>query len=146
MLGKYLWMIIKLILLIFLIRPNYSYVSTFKKISKLTKIYSTPWWSLKENGLSFKCTGCGKCCQNEGEVWMDANEYSELSSYLNISPSDLYQTFTEKIIGGWAKMKNHVDEKFGKPDKCIFLGEDGKSCQIYKARPNQCRTYPWYIN
>jgi len=100
------------------------------------------WWA--DQGLNFKCTGCGKCCQNEGEVWMDPTEFSSVASYLNISIQSLLGGYTEKIDLGWAKMANSIDSVSGKQDKCIFLGDDRKTCTIYPVRPNQCRTYPWW--
>lgn len=98
-----------------------------------------PWWAGNREGLKFKCTECGKCCQNEGEVWMDPAEFSAVAAYLNISIKSLLLNYSEQIVGGWAKMTNKKDTS-GNPDKCIFLGEDRKSCTIYPVRPNQCRT------
>ena len=146
------------------------HLSVPRKISsRLHSTMTIPWWSEKSEGLSFKCTGrsferthththththrlfitsvqllgCGKCCQNDGEVWFDASEFSDVSDYMNITLSALLDGYTESIIGGWAKMKNRIEPDPCKPDRCIFLAEDGKTCSIYSVRPNQCRTYPW---
>lgn len=35
-------------------------------------------------------------------------------------------------------------EKGTYPHDCIFLKD--KKCQIYGARPKQCRTFPWWIH
>ena len=75
---------------------------------------------------------------------MDPAEFSNVASYLNISLQSLLDIYTDKIVAGWAKMASSIDSESGKPEKCIFLGEDRKSCTIYPVRPNQCRTYPWW--
>lgn len=50
-------------------------------------------------------------------------------------------------MNGWVKVKNRPrlsNDHNGLDDRCIFLGEDGKQCSIYEARPVQCRTYPFW--
>ncbi len=108
-------------------------------VTAMSTTVPAPWWAEKSEGLKFKCTECGKCCQNEGEVWMDPAEFSAVAAFLNISIKSLLLNYSEQIVGGWAKMTNKKDAS-GNPDKCIFLGADRKSCTIYPVRPNQCRT------
>jgi Fe-S-cluster containining protein len=68
-------------------------------------------------------------------------------------------------MSGWVKMKmrsntkdslkavqspnlegedNQTNDLKTSTSRCIFLGEDGKECSIYEARPIQCRTYPFW--
>ena len=58
------------------------------------------------------------------------------------------KTYASHILGSsdtfdetttWIRLR----EKDG---SCIFLGDDGKMCTIYEARPVQCRTYPFWPN
>ena len=100
------------------------------------------WWNQDTASLLFKCTGCGRCCLNEGEVWMDGGEFTDVADFMNISLLDLMNGYTE-ISGGWAKAKNYISPNTNE-EKCIFLAEDNKQCTIYPVRPNQCRTYPWW--
>ena len=103
------------------------------------------WWM---EGLKFGCTACGKCCQNEGEVWMDSDEFADLTTYLQKSPLSVLDQYSERIMNGWVKMKSQGSDDSAldatKSNRCIFLGENGKECSIYEARPIQCRTYPFW--
>ena len=103
-----------------------------------------PWW---RDGLKFGCTACGRCCQNEGEVWMDSDEFADLTLHLQKSPLAVLNEYVEMVENGWVKIKSGDRvRKDGNllDDRCIFLGEDGKQCSIYEARPIQCRTYPFW--
>ena len=99
------------------------------------------WW---QNGLKFGCTGCGKCCQNDGEVWFDIDEFSDLCDHLNLTHDETIEKYGDTIKGSFIKMKNKVSTLSSKNDQCIFLDDDGKKCTIYEARPVQCKTYPWW--
>jgi Fe-S-cluster containining protein len=99
------------------------------------------WW---QSGLKFGCTACGRCCQNDGEVWLDADEFCDLTSHLKLPPAVVLEKYSEKVMSGWVKLKNKVSDKASESDRCIFLDDDGKKCTVYEARPVQCRTYPWW--
>ena len=118
-------------------------VTSLPASQDISPISSDPWWSQDSADLRFKCTGCGRCCLNDGEVWMDGGEFNEVADFMNISLATLMDDYTDMISGGWAKMKNYVSP-ITNQDKCIFLAEDNKECTIYSVRPNQCRTYPWW--
>lgn len=110
------------------------------------------WYS---EGLSFKCTGCGKktclwnlsyidvyegkCCTGQsGWVWITEKDAENISAKLNTTQDKFYQQYTRKIP---SRKGFSLIEKQGKGGlDCIFL-EDGKFCKIYDARPNQCRLY-----
>ena len=114
-----------------------------------------PFW---REGLRFECTGCGRCCQNEGEVWFDSEEFVDLVRSLRLPPADVLNTYVELVMNGWIKMKSKsqlnssVSPISSVPrsiqgelkDQCIFLSEDGRKCSIYEVRPLQCRTYPYW--
>ena len=63
---------------------------------------------------------------------------------LGISVELFMERYTRRI-GARRSLKELVRE--GKHD-CVFLDRDsrpGKAiCQLYKARPSQCRTWPWW--
>lgn len=104
-------------------------------------VVSEVWW---KDGLKFACTACGRCCQNEGEVWLDTDEFADLSTNLNEAPEAVLEKYTEKTMSGWVKLKNQISDDPKIHDRCIFLGADGKECSIYNSRPIQCRTYPFW--
>ena len=104
-------------------------------------ISSDVWW---KEGLKFGCTACGRCCQNDGEVWLDADEFADLSNNLKETPKAVLEKYSEKTMSGWIKLKNQISDDPKINDRCIFLREDGKQCSIYESRPIQCRTYPFW--
>ena len=120
---------------------------------KISDHSSNTWWGQGEE-VNFKCTGCGKCCSNDGEVWLNTDELADLVMYLNVnatkgkeqSTEEILEKYADDFMPGWVKMKNKEikQEDGSKTGGCIFLDEDGKKCTIYGARPVQCRTYPWW--
>ena len=44
--------------------------------------FSLPWY---EDGLQFDCTGCGKCCKVDGDVWLAPEEVSSIMLHLGYS-------------------------------------------------------------
>ncbi len=90
-----------------------------------------------KNGLKFKCTGCGHCCTGEpGYVWLTPEEIDTIAAHLGISKEKFIQTYTRSIFGRLSLREDRVNFD------CIFLKD--KRCQIYTARPSQCRTFPWW--
>lgn len=113
-------------------------------VSSVEKHLPDPFW---KEGLKFGCTGCGRCCQNEGDVWLDSEEFAALVRSLHLPAKTVLSTYVEDVMSGWVKLKDkkmasssHVDTR----DQCVFLSEDGSSCTIYESRPVQCRTYPYW--
>lgn len=96
-----------------------------------------PWY---KEGLRFECTGCGKCCTGtSGYVWVSEEEMAEMATTLNIS----LKMFKMKYIRQKDNRFALVEKKTQSGDyDCIFL-KDNK-CQVYQARPRQCRTFPWW--
>ncbi len=102
--------------------------------SHLNVIDSDKWY---KEGLSFKCTGCGKCCTGSpGYVWVQVEEVEQMADFLKITVSDFTKRYLRELNGRLA-LKERV-----KTYDCIFL--DGTRCKIYSERPKQCRTFPWW--
>lgn len=92
-------------------------------------------------GLHFECIGCGNCCSGpeEGYIWTCDKEAAMIADELKMSEPDFRKRYTKKEYGDTTLIENE------KTKDCIFL--QGKRCQIYSVRPNQCRTWPfWDIN
>lgn len=90
-----------------------------------------------KDGLRFKCTECGKCCTGApGYVWVTDEEIADMAKVLNITPSEFRQKYT-RLVHGEVSLKEHP-----KNYDCVFL-QDNK-CQLYKSRPKQCRTFPFW--
>jgi len=140
---------ITILLVLLLVTSTNGYIRSNSRYNRRSQLYATTKEDSKlhwENGLKFGCTGCGKCCQNDGEVWFDSDEFHELSDHLQLSHNDVLDKYSEKVMSGWVKIKNKVvyDSMGSSADRCIFLDDDGKKCTVYEARPTQCRTYPYW--
>jgi Fe-S-cluster containining protein len=101
-----------------------------------------PWYVC---GLQFECAGCGGCCAGPGEgyIWVSRHEITLIAKHLGISEQELKQKYLRRV--GW---RTSIIEQAATKD-CIFLqkGPQGRGCAIYKVRPNQCRTWPfWKMN
>lgn len=94
-----------------------------------------PWY---KNGLRFKCTECGKCCTGSpGYIWVTDEEIHSMAEVLNITVALFKRKYLRQRDNRFALV-----EKKSEGNACIFLKD--KKCQIYKARPKQCRTFPWW--
>jgi uncharacterized protein len=97
--------------------------------------FALPWY---KEGLRFQCTECGKCCTGgPGYVWITEEEIVEMAEFLNISPDVFKKTYVRRKDNRYALI-----EKKSQNYDCVFLKD--KKCSIYKARPKQCRTFPWW--
>lgn len=96
---------------------------------------SLPWF---KEGLKFKCTGCGQCCTGSpGYVWVTEKEMEAIAQLLNIPLKQFKRTYVRQRDNRYALVEKKTENH-----SCIFLKEN--KCQIYTARPTQCRTYPWW--
>ena len=104
-----------------------------------------PWY---KEGLSFTCSMCGNCCSGpSGTVRFVDAEVDDMAKALNMSRIDFLDKYTDRRYGFLSlKEIRLADGTFD----CVFLkalpgGKRG--CEIYMARPTQCRTWPfWHSN
>jgi Fe-S-cluster containining protein len=97
---------------------------------------SQPWF---EDGLRFKCTGCGKCCTGaSGNVYLSQADIERLAAFLQLPAGRFVRDYTRLVKG-----RRALVNRSGSTD-CIFLRE--KTCSVYEARPTQCRAYPWWLS
>ena len=101
-----------------------------------------PWY---RDGLRFECTMCGNCCTGpEGAVYFSPDEGKAMAAKVGLPLEEFLQRFSRRL-GSQRSLREKVTD-FG--NDCVFLDRDsrpGKAiCQLYKARPSQCRTWPWW--
>jgi Fe-S-cluster containining protein len=96
----------------------------------------TEWW---ESGVRFECQGSGQCCVSRGEygfVYMNLDDRRRMAKTLKMSTSAFTKKYCKKTDGVW-----HLVD--GPTADCLFL-KDGNRCAVYKGRPEQCRTWPFW--
>ena len=91
------------------------------------------------DGINFKCQGSSNCCVSRGSygyVYLSEKDLIRFSKYFSISISNFkskYCVYTDGYI--------HLKEIYTNGN-CIFL--KNKKCSVYKSRPTQCRTWPFW--
>ena len=89
-------------------------------------------------GLRFECTACGKCCTNhDGHdfVFLTEQDISKAAEKLELTRTEFNKKYTRR-----ARDQRVLKDR---GDRCIFLSPEGL-CEIYDARPLQCRTFPFW--
>jgi len=95
-----------------------------------------PWY---KDGLKFSCSGCGDCCTGSpGYVWVNKQEISVMAETLGHSVEDFEKLYVRKI-----GIRKSLKELPGSYD-CVFLDEETRKCELYDARPRQCKTWPFW--
>jgi Fe-S-cluster containining protein len=77
-------------------------------------------------------------------VWFDETEAQAMADALGVEVREFYQRYAKRKMGRWTL--EEVKTKERKYD-CVFLERDEKGrglCSIYKVRPTQCRTWPFW--
>jgi Fe-S-cluster containining protein len=103
---------------------------------------ASEWYA---QGLRFECTQCGNCCTGPpGAVWFDRAEGAAMAKTLGLPEDEFYARFAHRLDGRWSLVENKTEHGFD----CVFLDRasvPGKAvCGIYRARPLQCRTWPFW--
>lgn len=103
---------------------------------------STEWYS---DGLRFQCTQCGNCCTGPpGVVWFDDNEAKAIAAQLGLNEDEFRARYAHRVDDRWSLTERQTEHGFD----CVFLDRTsvpGKAvCSIYRSRPLQCRTWPFW--
>ena len=92
-----------------------------------------------KKGIRFECQGSSKCCVSRGMygyVYLTKKDILKISISMDLKVIDFIKLYCDKTDGF-----THFKEKM-KNDDCQFLVN--KRCSIYKARPTQCRSWPFW--
>ena len=104
---------------------------------KATSDNGQPWY---QDGLRFKCTGCGNCCTgSEGFVWVNQAEINAMAAHLEISPAEFERRFVRNI-----GIRRSLKELPRSNYDCVFFDNEARTCRVYEHRPRQCRTWPFW--
>lgn len=94
------------------------------------------WW---KKGVRFECQGSGQCCVSRGEygfVFLTLADRRRLAKKLRLRTSEFTKKYCATFNGAY-----HLIEEPSRPE-CMFL--EGNRCSVYSARPEQCRTWPFW--
>jgi len=90
-----------------------------------------------KDGIRFECQGEGKCCitrDTYGYVYLSFSDRKRLAAHFKMSTSEFTRKYAKKVDG--------LFELQYKGRDCPFLKSN--QCEVYEARPWQCRTWPFW--
>lgn len=90
-------------------------------------------------GLHFACQGSGRCCVSRGQtgfVYLTRGDRARLARSLGLSRRRFELQHCTREGGFW-RLEDRARRK-----ECRFLRAN--RCTVYKARPTQCRTWPFW--
>ncbi len=93
-----------------------------------------------EKGIKFKCQGSANCCisrGNHGYVYLSKDDLNKLANFFNLNKNEFKKKYC-KITNGFIHLKEFKKNK----GNCLFLINN--RCSVYRARPIQCRTWPFW--
>jgi hypothetical protein len=91
-----------------------------------------------EDGLSFECQRCGRCCSGApGDVWVSSQEAAGIAAELGQAP-EAFAAECLRTHRGRLSLRERADYD------CVLLDQTSRTCRVYQARPLQCRTWPWW--
>lgn len=91
-------------------------------------------------GIRFECQGSGKCCTSRGSygsVYLTDDDQKRFAKYFKLTRAQ----FLKKYCGKKHGHVHLIDPPEMKGD-CMFLKD--KKCTVYEARPEHCRTWPFW--
>jgi len=101
------------------------------------------WWS---TGIRFECQGSGQCCLSRkgyGYVYLTSKDISRLAKHFQLSPRNFKKLYCGTHDGEIYLLPPSIRTQSPlKASGCRYLSD--KRCSVYKARPMQCRTWPFW--
>jgi Fe-S-cluster containining protein len=86
--------------------------------------------------MRFECqSGCTKCCEQQGFVYLTEDDILRLAGFLDLKPTVFERRFVYRT-------KNLRRLRVPRLAQCPFLKTDG--CSVHVAKPLQCRTFPFW--
>ena len=94
----------------------------------------------KQKSIRFKCQGSGNCCVSRGSfgfVYLSNKDLKKLSIFFNMDEKNFKKKYCSTSNGFL-----HLKELKINKGNCLFLLNN--KCTVYKSRPTQCRTWPFW--
>ena len=88
------------------------------------------------------CETCeGRCCTGEsGYIYVTKEEIFAIAELLEMDVNE----FALKYLFKKGYKYSIKERKVGDSYECVFYDKHNNGCTIYKARPKQCRTFPFW--
>lgn len=88
------------------------------------------------------CTVCGgRCCTGEsGNIFVRSDEIVAIASLLGMDR----EVFKAEYLVKKGYRFSLKERLVGLSHDCIFFDREFNGCGIYKARPQQCRSFPFW--
>ena len=96
------------------------------------------WWDVVR-GERFRCTQCGRCCEQPGHVYFNPEEIEPIARFLQISVRRFLRKYAKRLIG-----ERGYELRMNPQGICPFYREEEKICGIHPVKFVQCRTYPYW--
>jgi Fe-S-cluster containining protein len=98
-------------------------------------------------GIRFECQGSGRCCTSRGSygyVYLTEKDQKRFAKYFKLTRAQFLKQYC-KEHQGWQALKDpdELGIKNHPKGDCVFL-EGGNRCGVYEARPEHCRTWPFW--
>ena len=98
-------------------------------------------------GIRFECQGSGKCCTSRGTygyVYLTLGDQKRFAQHFKMTRPDFLKKYCGKKDGHVFLLDPREMGLTGHPEgDCIFL-ENKNRCGVYEARPEHCRTWPFW--
>lgn len=86
--------------------------------------------------LRFECqTGCTKCCEEQGFVYLTEDDITRIAGFLSLTPADFEKRYVYRT-------KNLRRFRVPRYAQCSFLKDGG--CSVHEVKPMQCRSFPYW--
>lgn len=97
-----------------------------------------------KKGIRFKCQGSGKCCTSHGSygyVYLSLEDRRAMSNLFNLTTGAFTKRYCDSYEGAFYLKEQKLENGEASLD-CLFLKNN--QCSVYKCRPTQCRTWPFW--
>ena len=102
---------------------------------------------MREEGFTYSfnpntCETCeGRCCTGEsGYIYVTKDEIIKIAQLLELEVNE----FVKKYLFKKGYKYSIKEMMYNDSHECIFYNRESNGCNIYDARPLQCKTFPFW--
>jgi Fe-S-cluster containining protein len=87
------------------------------------------------------CETCrGECCRWGGYVWVTEEEIQAMAELMNLELEAFADEYVKAAYGRLSLQERLRDGEY----HCCLFDRFNNRCLVYQARPEQCRTFPFW--